>query len=211
MIDDGTTSTRRTAGLSDVETGAPFAPHTHVRVGSITKTFVAATVLQLVSEGKVDLDAPIDAYLPGRIRGAGIDGSAIMVRQLLRHQSGLPEYFDADIDRNVGPITGDQLLDLALAKPAEFAPGAAMRYTNTNYVVAGLLIEAVTGRPAADEVTRRTIEALGLSDTYFPAPEDTGLNAPFAHGYETNRRPSHRRRPVPGVRDRHGGLAGLHE
>ena len=106
------------------------------------------------------------------------------MRQLLRHQSGLPEYFDADTKPPAEPVTGDQLLDAGLTRPAQFAPGSAMKYTNTNYVIAGLLIEKVTGHPAADEITRRIIVPLGLSDTYFPAPGDTGLRAPFAHGYE---------------------------
>jgi D-alanyl-D-alanine carboxypeptidase len=122
------------------------------------------------------------------------------VRQLLRHQSGLPEYFEADSDRNVGPMTADQPLDLALVKPAQFTPGTAMKYTNANYIVAGLM-EAVTGTPAAEEVTRRTIAPQGLADTYFPTPDDTGLRAPFAHGYEivdgrrTDVTGSRRRRP----------------
>ena len=145
---------------------------------------MAATILQLVADGRVDLDAPVETYLPGRIRGAGIDANAITVRQLLRHQSGLPEYFDADTPPPTEPVTADQLLDMALRRPAQFTPGSAMKYTNTNYVVAGLLIESVTGRPAAGEITWRIIVPLGLFDTYFPALGDTGLRAPFAHGYE---------------------------
>jgi D-alanyl-D-alanine carboxypeptidase len=184
VVRDGADLTRSTAGYSDVDTKAGFAPRTHVRVASITKTFVAATILQLVAEGKVDLDAPIETYLPGRIRGQGIDANAITVRQLLRHQSGLPEYFDATTKPPAQPVTGDQLLDAGLARLMQFSPGSAVKYTNTNYVIAGLLIEKVTGRPAADEITRRIIAPLGLSDTYFPAPADTGLRAPFAHGYE---------------------------
>ncbi len=184
VVRNGADLTRYAAGYSDLETKAGFAPNTHIRAASITKTFVAATILQLVAEGKVDLDAPIETYLPGRIRGQGIDANDITVRQLLRHQSGLPEYFDPATPVPVEPATGDQLLDTALAHHALFAPGAALKYTNTNYVVAGLLIEAVTGRPATEEVTRRVIAPLGLVDTYFPAPGDTGLRAPFAHGYE---------------------------
>ena len=95
---------RYAAGVADVDTRAGFAPNTQVRVASITKTFVAATIMQLVAEGRIDLDAPIETYLPGRVRGAGIDASAITVRQLLRHQSGLPEYFDADT-----PIPNDHV------------------------------------------------------------------------------------------------------
>lgn len=184
VVRNGTELTRHSAGYSDIEARTGFAPDTHIRAASITKPFVAATVLQLVAEGRVNLDAPIETYLPGRVRGAGIDAGAITVRQLLRHQSGLPEYFDNTTDVPAEPVTGEQLLDLALARPAQFAPGTAMKYTNTNYVIAGLLIEAVTGRPAAEEITRRVITPLGLTDTYFPAPGDTWLREPFAHGYE---------------------------
>ncbi len=184
VIRDGAGLTRSAAGYSDVDTREGFAPHTHVRVASITKTFVAATILQLAAEGKIDLDAPVETYLPGRIHGEDIDANAITVRQLLRHQSGLPEYFDDDTPPPTEPVTADQLLDVALTRPAQFAPGTAMKYTNTNYIIAGLLIEKVTGRPAADEVTWRIIVPLGLFETYFPAPGDMGLRQPFAHGYE---------------------------
>ncbi|MCT7657465.1 serine hydrolase domain-containing protein [Mycobacterium deserti] len=184
VVRDGPGLTRFAAGHSDVHTRTGFVPNTHVRAASITKTFVAATVMQLVAEGRVDLDAPIETYLPGRIRGNGIDADAITMRQLLRHQSGLPEYFDKDTAPPVEPVTGEQLLDMALSRPAQFPPGAEMRYTNTNYIVAGLVIEKVTTRPAVEEITRRIIAPLGLSETYFPAPGDTGLRQPFAHGYE---------------------------
>jgi D-alanyl-D-alanine carboxypeptidase len=173
-----------TAGFADVDARAGFAQNTHIRAASITKMFVAAVVLQLAAEDKVNLDAPIERYLPGRIRGDGIDANAITVRQLLRHQSGLPEYFDDTTEIPAEPVTADQLLDMALTHPAQFAPGVSMKYTNTNYVIAGLLIERLTGLPAADEITRRVITPLRLVDTYFPAPGDTGLRAPFAHGYE---------------------------
>jgi D-alanyl-D-alanine carboxypeptidase len=81
-------------------------------------------------------------------------------------------------------VTADQLLDAALTRPAQFAPGSALKYTNANYVTAGLIIEKLTGQPAADEITKRIILPLGLSGTYFPASGETGLRAPFAHGYE---------------------------
>jgi len=184
VVGDGTGLTRAATGHSDADTKPGFAPNTHVRAASITKTFVAATILQLVAEGKVDLDAPIETYLPGRIRGEGIDADAITVRQLLRHQSGLPEYFDRDTPVPAEAVTADQLLDAALTRPAQFAPGSALKYTNTNYVIAGMIIEKLTGQPAADEITKRIILPLGLSGTYFPASGETGLRAPFAHGYE---------------------------
>ena len=184
VVRDGAGLTRSAAGYSDVDTREGFAPQTHVRAASITKTFVAATILQLVAGGKIDLDASVETYLPGRIRGEDIDAKAITVRQLLRHQSGLPEYFDDDTPPPTEPVTADELLDTALTRPAQFAPGTTMKYTNTNYIIAGLLIEKVTGRPAADEITWRIIVPLGLFQTYFPAPGDMGLRLPFAHGYE---------------------------
>ncbi len=184
VVYDGHTLSRHWAGVSDVATGAEFTPNTHVRAGSVSKAFVAAMILQLVAEGRIDLDAPIEVYLPGRVRGEGIDPEAITVRQVLRHQSGLPEYFDSVTDVPTEPVTGEQLLDMALTRPAGFAPGEKTVYTNTNYVVAGLIAEAVTETPVADEVTRRVIAPLGLRDTYWPAPDDTGLRKPFAHGYE---------------------------
>ena len=184
VVRDGADLTRSAAGFADVETRTGFAPNTHIRAASMTKTFVAATIMQLVAEGRIDLDAPIETYLPGRIRGKGIDANAITVRQLMRHQSGLPEYFDAETPPPDYPTTGEQLLDTALTRPAQFAPGATMKYTNTNYIVLGLLIGKVTGRPAADEITWRIIVPLGLFDTYFPAPGDNGLRPVFADGYE---------------------------
>ena len=94
---------------------------------------------------------------------------------------------------------------MALVRSALFPPGTEMRYTNTNYVVAGLLIEAVTGASAADEVTRRVIAPLGLADTYYPGPGDTGLRVPFAHGYETD---DGRRIDVTAFNASAAGLAG---
>jgi D-alanyl-D-alanine carboxypeptidase len=184
VVRDGPALSRSAAGFADIDTQTGFAPQTHIRAASITKTFVAATILQLVAEGKIDLDASIETYLPGRIHGEGIDANAITVRQLLRHQSGLPEYFDEETPPPAEPVTADQLLDMALRRPAQFAPGTSMKYTNTNYIIAGMVIERVTGRPAADEITWRIILPLGLFETYFPAPGDTGLREPFAHGYE---------------------------
>lgn len=185
VVREGTEVSRYSAGYSDLDTRAGFVPKTHVRVASITKTFVAATLLQLVADGRLDLDGAVEKYLPGRIHGDGIDANAITVRQLLRHQSGLPEYFDAQTPVPTTPVTAEQLLDAALKRRAQFTPGSAIKYTNTNYVIAGMLIEKLTGHAVAEEITRRIIVPLGLSNTYFPAPSDTGLRAPFAHGYES--------------------------
>ncbi|WP_344479338.1 serine hydrolase domain-containing protein [Nonomuraea monospora] len=176
--------------LRDYTAGAKGRPpaDAYVRIGSNTKTFTAVTVLQLVGEGKVKLDAPVETYLPGLLRGDGIDGRRITVRQLLQHTSGLPEYTDVLLAEGILPILHThyeprQLLDLALSKKAQFAPGAKWAYTNTNYIVAGLLIEKVTGHRAAEEITRRTVSKIGLTRTYFPGDGDQKVRRPYATGY----------------------------
>lgn len=184
VIRDGESVRSVTAGYSDLGTRAGFAANTRVRVASITKTFAAATILQMVADGLVDLDAPVEAYLPGRLRGNGIDGRAISVRQVLQHTSGVPEYFDDPSALDLTGKTPDDVLDMALRKPALFPAGTALKYTNTNYVIAGLIIAAVAGRPADEEVTRRIIVPLGLTHTYFPAVGELGLRPPSARGYE---------------------------
>ena len=176
-------------GKGSLETGQAPPMDGEVRVGSNTKTFVAVVVMQLVQEGKVGLDEPIETYLPGLIKGEGIDGSKITVRQLLQHTSGLPEYTDTT------PGSGDifqikdhyipprDLLDTALSKPAQFEPGAQWKYTNTNYLVLGMLVERVSQRPVGEQIDERIVKKLGLSHTYFPAPGDRSIKGTHPQGY----------------------------
>lgn len=171
-----------TAGVGDLATGSEVPRDGQVRIGSNTKTFTAVVVLQLVGEGKIGLDARVDTYLPGVVRGEGIDGRRITVRQLLQHTSGLPDYvkYLGDEVRHYEPR---ELLDIALQHKADFAPGAKWGYSNTNYVLAGLIIEKVTGRPLAEELDQRIIKRIGLRHTYFPAPGDVTIREPHPKGY----------------------------
>ncbi|MCS7479541.1 serine hydrolase domain-containing protein [Umezawaea endophytica] len=175
-----------TAGVGDLATKSPVPVNGQVRVASNTKTFVATVVLQLVAEGKVRLDEPVETYLPGIVRGEGIDGNTITVRQLLQHTSGLADYDEVVSDyaairhRYFEPR---EIVDLGLGKPALSAPGAAWSYSNTNYVLLGLLVQKVTGRPIGEEITHRIIDRIGLRDTYWPALGDQGIREPHPHGY----------------------------
>ncbi|MFD3516668.1 serine hydrolase domain-containing protein [Streptomyces sp. NPDC058657] len=171
-----------TAGVGDLATGAKVPADGQLRIGSNTKTFTAVAVLQLVGEGKVALDAPIETYLPGLVRGDGIDGRRITVRQLLQHTSGLPNY-SKYLAEDVRYYDPRDLLDLALAHKADFAPGTKWAYSNTNYVLAGLLVQKVTGRPYAEEIERRVIRRAGLHHTYFPTPGDAKIRGPHPKGY----------------------------
>ena len=176
-------------GKGNVETGQAPPMDGEVRIGSNTKTFVAVVVMQLVQEGKVGLDEPIETYLPGLIKGEGVDGSKITVRQLLQHTSGLPEYTDttpgrSDIfqikDHYIPPR---DLLDTALGKPAAFEPGTQWAYTNTNYVVLGMLVERVSQRPVGEQIDERIVKKLGLSHTYFPAQGEEKIRGTHPQGY----------------------------
>jgi D-alanyl-D-alanine carboxypeptidase len=180
-----------TAGVGDLRTGSRVPVDGRVRIGSNTKTFTAVVVLQLVGEGKVALDAPVRRYLPGLLERYGQDAGTT-VRQLLQQTSGLPDY-----DQVVFAEPADllrlrhtyfqpyQLVDAALSRPARFAPGTRWEYSNTNYIVAGLLAERVSGRPIGEEITRRVIEPLRLRDTYWPAAGDQRIAGRHPHGYLT--------------------------
>ncbi|MGW1767001.1 serine hydrolase domain-containing protein [Streptomyces sp. NPDC002073] len=171
-----------TAGVGDLATGAGVPRDGQVRIGSNTKTFTAVLVLQLVGEGRIDLDANVDTYLPGLVRGDGIDGRRISVRELLQHTSGLPNYvkYLGDEVRYYSPR---QLLDIALRQKATADPGEKWEYSNTNYVLAGLIVEEVTRRPFAEELERRIIKPLGLRHTYFPAPGELTIREAHPKGY----------------------------
>ena len=176
-------------GKGSLETGQAPPMDGEVRIGSNTKTFVAVVVMQLVQEGKVGLDEPIETYLPGLIKGEGIDGSKITVRQLLQHTSGLPD-FDETLVGTTDVfqyrhhyVTPRDVLDSALSKPAQFEPGAQWKYTNTNYLVLGMLVERVSQRPVGEQIDQRIVKKLGLSHTYFPAPGDRSIKGTHPQGY----------------------------
>ncbi|GAB7191964.1 serine hydrolase domain-containing protein [Kineococcus sp. NUM-3379] len=160
------------------------------RAGSITKVFVATVVLQLVAEGKVQLDEPVSRHLPGLLP----DGDRITVRMLLQHTSGLENYTDQVLGDALfaDPATYEKaryqhheardLVGLATKLPLRFQPGTRWEYSNTNYLVAGLLIEKITGRPYGEAVQRRIIGPLGLRGTSVPG-DTVALPPPHAHGY----------------------------
>jgi D-alanyl-D-alanine carboxypeptidase len=177
------------SGVSDLTTGRPVSPHGYFRIGSTNKTIVATVVLQLTGERRVRLDDPVERWLPGLIRGNGNDGRRITVRQLLQHTSGISdasypgfdtaaEYYQHRYDVH----TPREIVAAAMRHAPDFQPGQGWRYSNTGYAVAGLVIEAVTGRPWYDEVERRIIRPLGLRHTVWPGTRP-GLPSPHAHGY----------------------------
>jgi D-alanyl-D-alanine carboxypeptidase len=171
------------AGYADLGTRTPMRSTDGFRIASVTKTFVATVVLQLEAEGRLDIDEPVERWLPGLVP----NGSAITIRELLNHTSGLFD-FDDD-DAHTQTVIADpgrrwmphELLAVAFAHPPLSRPGTSWFYSNTNYVVLGLVVEAVTGRPLEQELQTRIIDPLRLRATSFDvAPV---IHDPFAHGY----------------------------
>jgi D-alanyl-D-alanine carboxypeptidase len=169
------------AGVRDLGTRETIRNTDRFRVGSITKSFVSVVLLQLESEGRLSLDNSVERWLPGKVPG----GAGITVRQLLNHTSGLFDYLNDDDNPNdatsprqrvLQPYeTNDDyvwseegLLAIAVSYPPHFAPGAGWRYSNTNYLLAGMIVRAVTGSGVDAEVTRRIINPLNLGGTSFP-------------------------------------------
>ncbi|MFD3587537.1 serine hydrolase domain-containing protein [Streptomyces sp. NPDC058683] len=188
----GTWST--TAGVGDARTGAPRSASDRYRVGSITKTFVATVLLQLEAEGRLSLDDTVDRWLPGVVAGQGNDGRRVTVRQLLNHTSGIFNY-TADDDFGRTYFTKDGffqhrydtlapagLVAIAMKHKPAFAPGTSWAYSNTNYILAGMVIKAVTGRSYAEEITDRVIRPLHLTGTSLPGTRTT-LPHPSSRAY----------------------------
>ncbi|PUB21469.1 beta-lactamase [Promicromonospora sp. AC04] len=149
---------------------------------------MATAILQLVDEGRINLDAPIGTYLPGVVP----NGANITVRQILNHTSGLYDYMKGEGwstnrwrgDARFATFSPDQLLDAAIGHKPYFAPGADFRYSNTNYIVAGKLIEAVTGHPYSSVIEHRILRPLNLTGTSFPGTEPT-VPEPAIHATAT--------------------------
>ncbi|WP_438871144.1 serine hydrolase domain-containing protein [Paractinoplanes tereljensis] len=187
-VRDGRRTWTPAAGVADVATGSPVLDGMRHRVGSITKTFVATTVLQLVNERRVSLDAPIGRYLPRGLVPSDLS-SQVTVRMLLQHTSGIGNYTNELIKTEEDIITmgqtiyqPEQLVRLGLQAGATNAPGATWSYSNTNYILAGLIIERVTGNRYESEVSRRILRPLGLRDTYFEGA-DPKIRGPHMHAY----------------------------
>jgi D-alanyl-D-alanine carboxypeptidase len=172
-----------TAGYANLRTRERLRGDHAFRVGSITKTFVATVVLQLVAEGVVRLDDSVEQWLPGLVP----NGRAITVRQLLNHTSGIYNYTDdpaviRSLARNpLANWTPAALVQVATAHRPLFAPGTSWSYSNTGYILLGLVVEKATGQPLAGELRRRVFEPLALTRTSLP--EAPTLAPPFARGY----------------------------
>ncbi|WP_409057720.1 serine hydrolase domain-containing protein [Streptomyces sp. SYP-A7185] len=181
------------AGIGDLERQSPRGAHDRYRVGSVTKTFVSTVLLQLVAEKELRLDDTVGRWLPGVVEGHGHDGDKITVRRLLNHTSGVFDvardpgfrekvFSEKFLAHRYDTWTPAQQVAVAMGNEPHFKPGKGWKYSNTNYLLAAMIIEKVTGETYADAIERRIIEPLGLSATSLPGT-DPRMPAPASRAY----------------------------
>ncbi|KOV64214.1 serine hydrolase domain-containing protein [Streptomyces sp. MMG1121] len=186
-IDDHGKAYKLTRGLADRSTRRALTADDRFRIGSVTKTFSAVVLLQLVDEHRLALDAPVNRYLPKLL-----PDDRITVRQVLSHRSGLYDYTNDMFADSVSGFeavrnkvfTYRQLVALSLKKPRTNAPGAAYSYSNTNFVIVGMLIEKLTGQSVRTAYEDRVFKPLKLRDTFYVHPKTT-IPGRYARGYLT--------------------------
>ena len=178
----------RAFGYANLATRTPLSAADHFRIASNTKTFIISVLLQLVDEGKLRLDDPLSRFDLGVTIP---NGRNITVREVCQMRSGLfeayntPELNDLDPLPPTATFNARELVSWAVKQQPYFPPGAGYRYSNTNYLILGLIIEAVTGHPAGEEIRRRLLVPYGLLQTSYPSTQ--AMPNPWAHGYGLDR------------------------
>jgi D-alanyl-D-alanine carboxypeptidase len=171
-------------GVADRASKEPMTPDVHHRIGSVTKTFTATLLLQAADEGLLSLDDKIDQYVEGVP-----NGDKITLGQMADMTSGIASYteddrwvdeWSSDRDRVWKP---EELAQIGIKESPLFDPGKEWFYSNTNYVLIGLVLEKVTGKPIGDLYREQIIEPLDLKNTSFPEPADSSIPEPHAQGY----------------------------
>jgi D-alanyl-D-alanine carboxypeptidase len=180
---DGRT-VRLASGYSNLAKKTPMHVGDRFRIGSVTKSFVATVLLQLAGEGKLSLEDSIDRWLPGVVP----KGEDITIRHLLGHRSGLFDYLADEkvlqpyLSGNFGYVwTPQQLIAVATSHAPPFEPGAKFSYSNTNYILLGLIVEAASGNSVGSELRQRIFKPLGLRSTFLATSQR--IPGAHAHGY----------------------------
>jgi CubicO group peptidase (beta-lactamase class C family) len=172
LVADGDEVIYRNAyGKADIPAGTPNRPETLTPIGSITKPFTAILALQLVQEGKLDLNGTLKQYLPSFSAPAA---DRITLHHLLSHTSGIPDYIFAIpgyMSSEPPNLSRDSVLSIIQGLPLEFEPGEGFAYSNTGYVLVGRIIELVTGNPYAQVLEERIFARLGMRSTHWMAIE----------------------------------------
>jgi CubicO group peptidase (beta-lactamase class C family) len=182
IVDDGKTVFAGGQGMADVEARTKITPATVFRLGSITKQFTSAVIMQLVEEGKLSLDDPLSKFVPGYPQ----PGASATVRQLLNHTSGVQSYtgipgFMGDPAKLGRAYTTDEMIAVFKDVPAPSKPGERWSYNNSGYVLLGAIIEKLTGKPWHQAIEERIAQPLGLKTIRYGTAEASIPN--MAKGY----------------------------
>ncbi len=150
-------------GRARLQPPMPATPQMRYSIGSISKQFTAAAILLLQQQGKLSLDDPVGKYVPG-LTG----GDKVTIRQILSHTSGYQDYWPEDyvMTPMLKPVTAQYILDTWAKKPLDFPPGAQWQYSNTNYVIAGRIVEKVAGEPLFRFITTHIFRPLGMHSVW---------------------------------------------
>ncbi|MEL6816443.1 MAG: serine hydrolase domain-containing protein, partial [Cyanobacteria bacterium J06598_3] len=177
------------AGLANIETDTPVSPDDRFEVGSVTKTFTATTLLKLVEAGTVTLGDRLTDWLPNSVTDNIPNATDITLRQLLNHTSGVPEYDSILLEQGMAnPLVflqdwqPSEIVELIADSAPFFAPGEGWQYANTNFVLAGMVIEAATGNSLANEIQSKIIDPLGLDNTFFSTTKEM-VPGGYINGY----------------------------
>jgi CubicO group peptidase (beta-lactamase class C family) len=164
---------------TDSSPAIPATPDTRYSIGSISKQFTAAAILMLQEQGKLSLDDPVGKYIPGLTRG-----NEVTIRQILSHTSGYQDFWPEDYVMTplLKPATAQYILDTWAKKPLDFEPGTQWQYSNTNYVIAGCIVEVVSGQPLFDFLSQRIFRPLGMKSVW-NSDEDPPTSADAAAYY----------------------------
>lgn len=159
VVKDGTLAYTHAYGNARLEPPALSTPEMRYKIGSISKQFTATAILMLAEQGKLSLDDPVSRFVPDLTRAKDVT-----VRQLLSHTSGYQDYWPQDYvpPFMLTPVTADQILTLWARKPLDFDPGTKWQYSNTNYVIAGLIVEKASGIPLLRFLSSHIFEPLGM-------------------------------------------------
>jgi D-alanyl-D-alanine carboxypeptidase len=178
VVQNGQIACTRAYGKARLSPTTAATPQMRYSIGSVSKQFLAGAVLLLVQDGKMSLDDRVSRYLPNLTRA-----SEITVRQLLTHTSGYQDYYPQDYVAPFmqEPVTPEAILDQWARKPLDFEPGTRWQYSNTNFVVAGRIVEVVTGSPFFSFLSKRILQPLGMTSAINLAEQPIG--PPDAAGY----------------------------
>jgi D-alanyl-D-alanine carboxypeptidase len=174
----------QTFGTGNLEGNTPITPDDHFRIGSNTKTLTGTVVLQLFDEGKLGLDDPVSQYQP-----QVPNGENITIRQLLNMTSGLFSYtededFNQTLDTEPQKVwEPEELVEIGFSHQPYFSPGDGFHYSNTNFVLLGMIIEQLTGQPLEQEFQDRIFVPLGMSDSLLPERNSAAIPDPHPRGY----------------------------